>query len=214
MNEIQQISVADFTKTAKKGGYVTSDGNIFDLNPAGKTFATSHASGLADKSVLTFDEKGEQVIEKSDAEVREIAMKSLSGKYSEGELSNLSTHTLTELAKQTGNSGEGGQTEIDIDKMNKAQLIDLLVSLDPTVDPEYHTKAKTKNDDLKDLIEIANSLTGLEIEHLSKMALAFELSEEQLSRLEAEDLKNYILHKRDGLELAESVSNKINDVKE
>lgn len=213
MKKELQTAASAYAKTMKKGGYITSDENIFEPTPAGKTFATSHASSLEDKDVVEFDENGQEVKQKGEQELRASYIESLKGQYSKAELANMGTEQMAALINskaEKGAEGEGeDEDELNLDKMNKAQLIKALVELDPTEDAEKHTKAKTGNNELKDLIEAANSLTGFDSDKLRQMALKFGAEEQELEGLETDDLKAIVLNKRDGVELPESVQQKL-----
>lgn len=207
-----QAAASAYAKVMKKGGFITSDENIFEPTPSGKVFATSHASSLEDKDVVEFDENGQEVKQKDEQELRGSYMETLKGQYSKGELENMGTEQMAALINSKNENGEDegeDEGELNLDKMNKAQLIKTLVELDPTEDGEKHTKAKTGNNELKDLIETANSLTGFESEKLRQMALKFGATEQELEGLETDDLKAIVLNKRDGVELPESVQQKL-----
>lgn len=210
MNKTQQTAASWFAKNMKKGGFVTADGNVFENNPEGKSFAKSHASVLEDKNVAEFDENGEEIEVVSEDELRAKYSEALADKYGENEINNMSLGQLEKLANDLGQKAEGeDEGEIDLDKMNKAQLIKVLAELDPTEDVEKHTKAKTANNTLKDLIEAANSLTGFDTEKLQQLAIHFGAEKQTIEGLDNEELKAVVLFQRDGLELPENVSQKM-----
>jgi hypothetical protein len=212
MKKELQTAASWYAKNMKKGGFITSDENIFEATKEGKIFATSHASSLEDKEVVEFDEQGQEVTQPAENELRDSLIESLQSKYSKAELGNMGTEKLAQLAKKEsdpGNQDGDDDNEIDLDKMNKAQLIKTLAALDPTEGVEKHTKAKTGNDKLKDLIEAANSLIGFESDKLRELALKFGAEEQELEGLEKDDLKAIVLNKRDGVELPENVQQKL-----
>lgn len=222
MNKIAQDAAKGHAKDTKKGGYVTEDGQIFDLGKEGKNFCLSYCGNKLD--AWQFNEKGEFVEAPDEEKLRAEAMDKLKDTYSEAEMKSMHTDSLVEIAAKvegsTDDQGAAGGSddgdEVDLDKMNKAELIAFLVKLDPTQDAEKLTKAKPKNDDIKDLIQAANDLNG-EVYPLDKMkalAIAFGAIPSEIEALDNDDLRHVVLFKRDNVELPESVSQKMSGAAE
>jgi hypothetical protein len=211
MNEIAKAAAKEYAKTTGLAGYVTEDGQVFPIGKEGKNFCLSYCSRKLD--AWQFNEKGEAVEPESDEAAREKAISKLASKYSDAELANMSTETLVKLAgdSETETNPTDGDGEVNLDKLNKAQLIELLVKLDPQEDADTLTKAKPKNDDLKDKIEAANALVGeaYDLPKLKALAVHFGAQDEAIESLDLDEVRSVVLYHRDGVELPESVTLKM-----
>lgn len=223
-NDIKKIA-ADFVKANPNAGgcYVTKDGSVFYRNYEGLQYARGHAGNP--KEVHEFDENGELITPVNAAEERETLITKIANddrnKYRTEQLTNLSNEGLRKLAgdievdlSQTDDSGDDNDNdEIDIDKANKDQLKELLLSLDPN----QSIAARATKDQLKEAIIAANSLDGYDDAALLGLIRAFDPDtiaedtpdEDVFKALDTNELKQVVLKVRDEVELDQEIADKL-----
>jgi len=227
ISELKKIA-AEFIKGKNpknaKGCYVAPDGSVFYRDYSGLQYARAQAGNP--QEVCEFDEKGDLVKHKdADAERADLLVKisqDPTSKYQVAQLANLSNESLRNLtadltapstttdAKAPQNSDDGDT--IDLDRMKHADLVALLLDIDPTHVIEKETKGQ-----LKDLIVASNSLTDHDDAKLISMIKAFDpelitedtTDEDVVKVLSNDDLKAIVLNVRDGVEVDQDITDKL-----
>lgn len=232
--ELQKISTR-FVKGAhtlcKRGGYITLDGAVFYHNYSGLQFATAHASNrdffeimpdgsLTDLPTDAVKEREDLISLISHRGNGKTTVETLRGTPLDGLRMLALDQDLTGAPKKEVAPPNDGN--IDLDAMNKKDLVNLFVELDCRYSKRLASKFSAE--ELKDHIEAANALTGegYNAEALAGIVLNLDVKHgvisdgstiEELSRvLSLEDLKAIALYLRDNVELDEDVADKARQV--
>lgn len=157
--------VKDYIKAEKVDGcYSTPDGNIFERSLRGLNYAHAHQ-----RPVSEWSKNGELIsdnVAKDSVELKNEILEKTSHRVED--LHGLSCEQLSEILTPSTEDPDLGD-QIDLDKMNKAQLLSLLVQLDPTAKPGKSTK-----DQIMDLIEDANTLDAYDKPQLIELLTALD----------------------------------------
>jgi len=218
----------DFVKTGdlknKQGCYITLDGSVFYRNYAGLQYARAQAGNTTE--VFEFDENGELVNHQSEDSERVELLRRISddqgNKYEKPQLENLTNESLRKLASDLSaefpeeqsapGDDDDDDGEVNLDKMNRDELISLLFDLDPTSE----IRKETKNE-IKDLIVISNTLAEMSDEKLISLINCFspdmiaeDMTTDDITKiLNTNELKAVVLNLRDEVELDQEISDKL-----
>lgn len=218
MKEIKKIA-KDF------GGpcFITKDGQVFPYTKEGSTRARSHAGRSAD--VFEFGENLELIEAVDLEELRQTYISKIaegSNRYQEEQLQGLHLNNVKEIYFAFFN--EKGAPKVEkasgdlqlLEGMSQKELVDTLADLDPTI-----KSSKMNKDTLKSEIEKATALdpSVYDAEKLSEVCIALnedagtfgsDVTAENLSKgLNLGELKGLLLNLRDGVELANEISEKL-----
>lgn len=224
--EMQKIAKAFIEGKNPKnaaGCYITPDGSVFYRDYSGLQFARA-AAGSPDK-VYEFDANAD-LVTPLDAESERVELIAKIGddstnKYSSQQLANLSNEGLRKLASDIKTSTNDQPTvdeddedddAINLDRMNRNDLISLLSELDPSYEVKKETKAE-----LKDLIVEANTLTGYTSESLIGLLRVLSpdvitentTNEDVIKVLSNDEIKALVLNARDEVEIDQDITDKL-----
>jgi hypothetical protein len=223
LEKIAKNFVSSKNQKNARGCYVTPDGSVFYRTYEGLQYARANVKLITD--VCEFDESGTFVTPKNAdqerAELIAIIKDSPAHKYTDGQLSNMGNDGLRKLAsdlsKEVPPAGPSDDDQdddgsINLDTMDKAQLIALLGDLDPTSKVSKETKAQ-----LKDLIVNANTLTGYDDAKLIDIAkalnptmIAEDMDNDEITKVfTTEELGSIVLNLRDNVELDSEITDKL-----